>query len=448
MRRCPRSSERGLGELLAVLFLGVVGLSWAALELERRGEEAERDRAWAAGALFASWMQAAHQRAQEAEAFYVAALGSDPGVSMTAAELRANGPVSCVPVGSVNCLGPVIADFVATDTALGQSIELGVIDDGFGVPMAFVVASPAPSRSISPVAGEAFRAGAAAGGVVGIEEFSGTNRWFELGGDTFDVNIPGSVAAAREDAIEHALGRALSPGDFVAVADLAIVFDEAHVHRRRQPGRAYLSEMRTDLRFASGTGIPFERDAMDDPVADTGAGLVVAERVETSGMFLVGRDASVGNDLRASCSPLPCEAAEGAASVEVDVVDVVAMPSPATGGGSLAFTGALEAGRLAVTGAVEGASGDIREYLTMARATVSRLLDGGPRLAVEDALEATGELDGHDVEASSVRGEATGGLSGTVEATATARGEHSSASELRIAGQLQVTDKCFGCVIP
>ena len=439
-----RFEERGFAELFAVLFLAGLGLAWVALDLERRGREAERDRAYASGALFASWMQAAHRRVQEAEGFYVTALGGDPGVSMAVGQLRANGPVSCAPVGSVNCLGPVISNWASTTTALGQTIVAGVIDDGVGVPMAFVVARPDTTRGRSPLAGESFRAGATAGGVVGIEEFSEVDaRWFELGGETFEVNVIGSTAPDRQDAIEHALGGSLAEGDLVAVADLGIVFNEAHVYRRRQPGREYLSEMGTDLRFEAPTslapvpGIPFERDAMGVAVADTGGGLVVAEFVETSGVFLVGKDASVGRDLTA-------DTVDGAASVEADVVNVGKPEEP----GALTLTGALEAGSLAVTMGLEAGWATVSGYLSAAQVNASVLLDGGPLLGVESDLRVTRELGGANVEASQVRGRSGGGLSGTFTATGTAEGTHGSAQELRIAGRLRVTDRCFGCGTP
>ena len=391
-----------MAELAGVLVLAVVALAWVAFDFDRRTARVEEERAYAAGALFASWMQAAHRRTQEEEAFYVAALGTDPGVAVTPAQIRADG------------LAP---DWLGVRTALGQTLRLGVIDDGAGVPMAFAVARP--TRALSPLAGEAFRAGAAAGGVVGIEAL-GT----ELGVETF--------ATGRRAAIEHAVGGALAAGDLVAVADLAIVFDENVVHRRRQPGREYLSEMRTDLRFASGTGIPFDRDAMGDPVAGTGARLVVAESTETSGRFLVGDRASVARDVLA-------DAADGDASVEADVLNA---------GKTLTLSGQVEAGSWRVTSAFGAASGAIRDYLAVARATVSRLLDAGPRLVVEDELEATSELAGQRVAASSAQGRTGGGLSGTVEATGTLSGEHVSGQELRIAGQLQVTDRCYGCGTP
>ena len=431
MRR--RSGQLGIGELLAVLVLAGLALAWVAVDLQSRGRAIERDRAYASGALFASWLQAAHRRAQEAEDFYVTALGVNPGVAMSQGQLSGDGPVACTPVGSVNCLGSVVSDWVPMTTALGQRITFGVIDDGVGVPMAFAVARAEGTRALSPLAGEGFRAGAAAGGVVGIEEFSELDdRWFELGGETFDVNVAGSTAPERQDAIEHVLGGSLAEGDLVAVADLSIVFSEAHVYRRRQPGREYLSDMRTDLRFASGRGIPFERDAMGVRVPDTGAGLVVAEFVETSGMFLVGRDVTVERDVMA-------DAADGNATVDADVFNADQ---------TLTLTGALEAARWAVTTAVEAGSAEISGYLSAAVATATTLLDGGPLLAVEGDLVVTGELDGRNVRASSVMGRTGGGLSGTFRATGTARGGDGSAQELRITGQLRVTDRCFGCGNP
>ena len=415
-----------------MLVLAGIALAWVAVEFERRGREVERDRAYAAGALFASWMQAAHRRAQEAEDFYVTALGGEPGIAMTAAELRGNGPLACGPVGSLNCAGPVAPDWKATTTALGQTIEFGVIDDGLGVPMAFVVASPDSARALSSLAGEGFRSGAAAGGVVGIEEFSGAAEWFELGAETFAVNVAGSTAPERQDAMEDALGRELADGDLVAVADLAIVFNEAHVHRRRQPGREYLSEMRIDLRYAPGRGMPFDRDAMGDRVADTGAGLVVAEFVEASGMFLVGRDVVVERDVLAGT-------AGGEASVEADVINA---------NQGLTLTGSLEASSWAVTRAVEAGSAQISGYVTAAVVAASSLLDGGPLLAVESELGVTGELQGGNVRASLVRGRGESELSGSVRGSGTVRGEYGAADELRIEGELTVSEGCNGCELP
>ena len=239
MRRMRRT-ERGYAEIVAVLMLAVVGLGWAALDFQRRAQAEEYARGRGSGAVFASWLLAAHRRAQEFEDAYRAALGSAIGVPIDiAADLRTTG------------LAP---GWLVTETVLGQEIELGVIDDGAGVPMAFALADP--TRLLTVPAEEGFMAGAAEGGVVGIEVLGS-----ELGGETF--------SGGRRAAIEAAIGRSLASDDLVAVADLGIAYDDRVIHRRDQPGRPYLSEMRTDLGFAdpdgSGPlpvpGIRVERDA-------------------------------------------------------------------------------------------------------------------------------------------------------------------------------------------
>ena len=131
----------------------------------------------------------------------------------------------------------------------------------------------------------------------------------------------------------------------------------------------------------------------------------------------------------------------------MDVVNVAARPAPPTGGGLLTLSDLLNAGRLTVVNSLDAASATVNDYVRMARATVSTLLDGGPLIAISNELEATTEVVAQDVDASSVKG-AAGGLTGTVVATGTARGTDGSAQELHISGRLTVTDKCYGCVTP
>ena len=385
-------TERGVGELIAVIVLAVLGLAWAAFDHARRSEQIEYERARAAGAVFASWMLAAHRSAQEDESRFVNDLTAEPGVAVTQAGLVARG------------LAP---EWLASETILGQSIELGVVDDGSepdGVPMAFAVASP--SRPLSQSSAEGFRAGAAIGGVVGIESL-GT----ELGAETF--------SGSRRAGIEHALGRPLTDVDMVAVADLGVVYDERVVYRRRQPGRAYLSEMRTDLSFASGAGIE-------------NGGNVRARTMQSSRAFRVGRLASVSGDVVAV-------EAEGDATLDLEVVH-----------GNEALT--LSAGMVVrsawtVNGTLGAGQARVDQQLRASRVDASDFIESGPVLAVDGEIEVTSTFDGKRVSASTVYGVAPGGFSGTVYGSQRVEGVYGAADELRVTGTLDVTERCYGCVL-
>ena len=421
MRHIVRA-RRGVSELVAVMVLAVLGLAWTAYEVQRSAEAAEYARGRTAGAVFASWMLAAHRRAQEFEDAYRTALGGALGVPIgIATELQATG------------LAPA---WLVAETVLGQRIALGVIDDGAGVPMAFALA--APTRALTLAAEEGFRAGAAEGGVVGIEALGS-----ELGAETF--------SGGRRAAIETALGRVLAADDLVSVADLGIAYDDRVIHRRAQPGRPYLSEMRTDLGFVDPdgggplpvAGLRVERDA------DGNGGVVYGETMEVSGpaapaavaALVVGRavgdpeydvdgDGTVGMDVSGD---VLADAAGGEGSVEASVVE-----------GHQALTlETLGADRWQVNGTLEADRGRARRELAAIRVSAASTLAAGPVLAVDGTLEATGELDGRRIAASNAGSGTTG--SGTVQATATVRGDHASAAELRLSGTLTVTGACYGC---
>ena len=417
-----RGAERGVTEIVAVLMLAVVGLGWAAYDFQRRAEAEEYARGRASGAVFASWLLAAHRRAQEFEDAYRTALGGDIGVPIDlAADLQATG------------LAP---GWLVSETVLGQRIELGVISDGAGVPMAFAVADP--RRLLTVPAEEGFAAGAAEGGVVGIEVLGS-----ELGAETF--------SGGRQAGIEDAIGRSLGSDDLVAVADLGIAYDDRVIHRRAQPGRPYLSEMRTDLGFTdpdgSGplprAGIRVGRDA------DGNGGVVFGETMEVSGpatppataAFVVGRavtdpdydvdgDGTVGMDV---AGDVLAGAAGGDGSVEANVVE----------GHRALRLDELRADRWRVNGALDVGRGVARQELAAIDVNATSTLAAGPVLAVDGELEATGVFTGQDIAASNA---GSGTMSsGTVEATATVRGESSSASELRVSGTLTVSQACYGC---
>lgn len=417
--------QRGLTEVALMLVLATLALAWGGYEAHRARAAEEHARGAASGAVFASWMQAAHRRAQEEEAAYRAALVGDLGVAIS--------------IGGDLQAGGFAPAWLVTETTLGQRIELGVVDDGAGVPMAFAVA--APGRALSQPALEGFVAGAAEAGVVGIEALGS-----ELGAETF--------SAGRRAAIEDAIGRILGAGDLVAVADLAIAYDDRVLHRRAQPGRPYLSEMRTDLEFADpdgagplpAVGMRIERDALTGE-----GGGVTASEMEVSGpatppaaaAFVVGRavgdpefdadgDGVVGVDVSGD---VLADAAGGEATLEATVVH---------GHRALRLAG-LDGGRWLIDGALDAGRARGRQALVAGRIDAGAALDGGPVLAVEGTLEARGTVTAREVAASTAGTGSTG--SGEIVATTQVRGDNMVASELRLTGTLTVSGACYGCAL-
>ena len=301
--------------------------------------------------------------------------------------------------------GGYAPQWLARETILGQSIELGVVDDGTSnrIPMVFAVASP--SRSLSRSSAEGFRAGAAMGGVIGVESL-GT----ELGAETF--------SGSRRSGMEHALGRTLARDDLVSVADLGVVYDERVVYRRQQPGRAYLSEMRTSLSFAPGAGI-------------RNGGVVKAPEVKSFGTFVVGRLADVSGDSVAG------EARGGEdATFDGDFVQ----------GNELAILDTLtRTPQWRITGVLKAGRGQAGREIRASRVNATSSLEAGPVLAVDGDVEASRTLHGKSVSASVVSGAAADGLSGTVRVSQQVEGAYGVADTLRLDGVIEVTGQCYGC---
>ena len=415
-----------------MIVLAVLAVSWVVYDAHIRVQERQYAKGRTAGALFASWMLAAHRKAQEEELVdasglpdtgYVAQLTVEPGVEIAmAADLQSQG---------------YAPTWLVDDTALGQAIELGVIDDGGGVPMAFAVA--APSRGLSVAEEEGFRAGAAAGGVIGVEALA-----TETGVETF--------GGGRRAGIEHAIGRPLAAGDRVAVADLGIVYDDRVVHRRRQPGRAYLSEMETDLAFfdPDGAGPAPAPGIVDAGVVSTATMEVPGSGTPGVAAFIVGRaatdpdfdpdgDGVVGATVSAD---VVAGTAGGAGSVQADVV---------YGESDGVFANRLGASTWHVGGALAAGQGTATRELTAMRVNAvadpgtgeGGLLAGGPKLAVEGRLEVNGEFGGDSVDASTA---GSGSLtSGTVRGTTAVDGANTASDRLDVTGTLRVTGQCYGC---
>ncbi len=220
--------------------------------LETRAARDMESRGRAAGALFAQWFRAAHHLAQSEEAHYRNLVALHGGVRVPSSAIRSAG---------------LIPDWMSIRTDAGQTISLGSIDDGHGVPMAFAVATP--RRALSALYLESFVAGAAenqAGDIAGPGRNAPASRW--------------------QPAIERMLGRSLEPGELFATADTGIANDRRVVYRRAQPGRGGGARMETSLHFGDGAGITGvgELDALDAEVQEgltvgtlrTGAGLIAA----------------------------------------------------------------------------------------------------------------------------------------------------------------------------
>ena len=238
-----------------------------------------------------------------------------------------------------------------------------------------------------------------------------------MGIESLDTELgAGTFSGLRRLGMEHALGRTLTDVDLVSVADSGVVYDERVVHRRRQPGRAYLSEMSTNLSFSRGAGI-------------RGAGVVDARQMGSSVEFTVGRLANVSGNVQA-------REAAGDATVQSGVVNGI---------GSLTLGAFVEAPEWRVGGALTAGSGRARQDLQASSVSATASLEAGPVLAVDDEVEASSALFGNRVWARAVNGRAPDGFSGTVEGTQRLEGMYGVADEMRVDGNLEVTEQCYGC---
>ena len=254
--------QRGAAMMMSALLLTALAGAGMLRDLEGRARQDMEARARTAGAVFAQWFQAAHHLAQSEEAHYRHLVASRGGVLVPGTALRSTG---------------LVPDWLPARTDAGQTIALGVLDDGHGVPMAFALASP--ERPLSPLHLESFVAGAA------------ENR-------VSDVAGPGREAQATrwQGAIERVLGRPLERGELYATADAGIANDRRVVYRRVQPGRSGPSRMETALVFGNDAGISGVGD-LDARRAELAEGLTVGAL--RAGGGLVAQSASVGEAARA-----------------------------------------------------------------------------------------------------------------------------------------------------
>ena len=357
--------------------LVLVALAGAATlwNLEVRAVRDTEARARAAGAHFAQWFRAAHHLTQSEEMHYrnlVALHGALP-----------------LPSHSLKSAG-LVPDWISARTDAGQTIALGILNDGRGVPMAFALASP--TRPLSPLFLEGFVAGAAA------------NRVGEVAG-------PGrhSRATPWQDAIERVLGRALQRGELYATADVGITHDRRVLYRREQPGRAGVARMGASLHFAEGAGI-------------SGVGDLDTELAELSEDLTVGTLEAQDN--------LTAQSVKASGAVRTQ----------RAGGRDVEVRGSLDASSLG-TGELTARNLLIETELASRTAHASESVAAPGDFATNEVLEASGARSDTLM---SERIEAWG-ASGRLEAGRSVAAHHSVGERAKYDGRVTVTGQCSGC---
>ncbi len=374
MRR--ERSQRGAAMVMSALLLTAFAGAGMLRTLDSRTKQDLEARTHAAGAVFAQWFRAAHHLAQSEEAHFRQLVALQGGVSVPGARLRNAG---------------LVPDWLPARTDAGQTIALGVIDDGFGVPMAFALATPA--GRLSPLHLESFVAGAAA------------NR-------VGDVAGPGREARATrwQGAIERVLGRPLERGELYATADVGIAHDRRIVYRRAQPGRTAQSRMETALDFGNDAGI-----------SDVGA--LEAQRAELAGALAVGT-------LRAR-SGLAVHSARVEEEVRARHLEGRSVAARTVFAASIWNAETIEARRLAVE----------TEFVTP-RATATGAVSAPGGFVIDGNLEASAARS-PKVMSKGLR--AWDEAAGQVAASAGVTAHYSIGERARFEGRVTVTGSCAGC---
>ena len=312
-----------------MMLVAVVAIAALAVWNDGQRREVAHQRHTLAGETAAAWFLAAHRATQEND--FRARIAGGGIVIDPAAEGAAPPGLPAVP-----------------------AVVTGVIDDGAGVPMAFVVAAPS-----SLPAAPAFAAGARAAGMAALETAAS----------------PGPMAA-HVPAIEQALGRTLDGQEFYATADAAVAPRSDRLYRRAQPGRPWLNRMEAGL---SGTAVA--------------AAAVNALSASATGIASAG-SLDAGGDL-------------GAASMTADSLE--ARRFEAAG---LAVTAGLAVGTLTADGAAAGASAQVTGRLQAASATAGAL--SAQELVAATSVTATGAATGDDAVAGTATTPGPAGTGSTV----------------------------------
>ena len=207
--RSARRYRRGAGALVAVLLLAALAGTGLAAHYAARHAARQVDTAFEAGRVFGEWVLAAHRASQEID--FSVRVAIEPAFVLTPAVLRGLG---AVPPG------------LPARAGRDASFVVGIVDDGWGVAMAFGVLEPA-----RPEAAPALRRGAIAAGLAALADAGSTDTAMAL-------HVP---------AIEDALGRPLAAGALYVTADAGLRYRDQTLYRRPQPGRPGLNRMETAL---------------------------------------------------------------------------------------------------------------------------------------------------------------------------------------------------------
>ena len=262
-----RRARLGAGALLGVLLLvaaaaGLLGVYYAErADAERRGEDRE------AGRVFAMWFGAMH-RASMVQDYRIrdAVTGKVTGVQ---AQLVA--PAALVALG-------VVPPGLPGSAGRGVSFRLGIINDGFNVPMAFAVMEPEVWANTASL-----REGALEGGLAAIAE----------------VGVPGSEmqqSLGRIDVLFNdpvlGVGRSVTGEGMFVTADRGVRYADRVLYRRAQPGQSRLNRMQTALN-AKGCGLD---PHMPEPCDVVNGGVVAARNILVTPNALTPDASMVGGE--------------------------------------------------------------------------------------------------------------------------------------------------------
>ena len=378
-----RRARLGAGALLGVLLLvaaagGLLGVYYAErVDAERRGEDREE------GRVFAMWFGAMH-RASMVREYRIrdVVTGEVTGVQAQVVSLSALDALGVVPPGLPRTVGR------------GVSFWLGIINDGFDVPMAFAVMEPLAWANTGSL-----REGALEGGLAEIAE----------------VAVPGSEMHANLGRIEAVLGRPVHLEGIFVTADRGVRYADRVLYRRAQPGQSRLNRMETVLN-ARGCG-----PGDDEPCNIVNGGIVAARNIVVTPNALVPEPSRVGGEadvtteveagsmeVRGTCADsagvqVMCSHPDAVEAFCVDGSgDQVLCSDPSAVGPSGTFDGEAVAGesRLLVIAELVMESGKAITSLTGVDMTVSEQVDGNdlvvartmtaPKAAVSTSVGATG----------------------------------------------------------
>ena len=387
---------RGASALMAVMLLGLLAGAALLLWHERDADDRRRAAARDDGRLLAVWLKVAHDATMISD--YRTALAADlDGFALAPASLPGAPPGLPVPVG----------------------LTLGVMDDGFGVPMAWA------ALAVDGFARASARLGALDAGMAAVG----------VGGEA------GGLMSDREAAVGAARGTAVPAGSLFATAFPGLPFQEEALYRRAQPGRPWASRMEAALdldgndvraggafrgRLAWTTGdVDVEGVCVPVPPATECSEVDVAGRLGAASLSVGGLDAET---VEGPALAVTEEAEAGRIEVEKGVAAATVTASGRIDAGSLRTIGRVTAQLLVIGGSLSGGAG-----LTVRNGGID-----GRELAVLNGLTSTGPATARTV--------LGGGLTaGSVDGGSVAVAGDAFGPSATVTGTLTV-GSCRGCV--